>query len=155
MIKSFKRAAVILIIVGILSCIAGVLFSNVAKADRGVQVYSTINGKTVSAGYMGANKKGEETASAASVVMYIASGLFIIGGIACAVHASRKNSAQTVRQHGTVIEKEKINNTESVTVEFDDHSRKKLFVEPPVLVAKGDVGVFGYKGNLLVEFVKK
>ena len=147
-----------MIILSLLCCAGGIGFSKLAEANRGSKVSSgrMINGKFVvsDVGVIGANKQGEETAEAMSVVFYSLSGVLMLAGIAFATTAKKKNKAQIIKKYGVILEKQ-INNYESVLVEFDDGIRKKLLVESPLIVAKGDKGVFGFKGNLLVEFSKE
>lgn len=158
MIKSLKSLAITMIILSILCCIGGMGFSKLADANRGSKVSSgrMINGEFVATdvGVIGANKQGEETAKAMSVVFYALSGMLILAGIAFATTAKKKNDTKIIKKHGIILEKQ-TNNYESVIVEFDDGIRKKLLVEPPLIVAEGDKGVIGFKGNLLVEFTKK
>ncbi len=158
MIKSLKSLAIVMIVLSLLCCASGVGFSKLAEANRGSKVSSgrMINGKLVvsDVGVIGANKQGEETAKAMAVVFYGLFGVFMLAGIAFATTAKKKNDAKIIKKYGIILEKQ-TNNYESVIVEFDDGIRKKLLVEPPLIVAKGDKGVLGFKGNLLVEFSKE
>lgn len=159
MIKSFKAIAVAMVVMSILCGIGGIGLSKLAEANRGMAVSSGYmkNGElviTAEEGRIGANKKGEETAEAMSVMCYVLGVLFFISGIGFAVAVKKMNHAETIRQKGTILEKENGPHV-SVIVEFDDNSRKKLFVEPPLIVAQGDKGMIGYKGKALVEFSKE
>lgn len=158
MIKRLKQLSITLIIISILCYLGGMGFSKLAKENQGSGVTSVqvINGKIVTrnAGNIGANKEGEETAKAMSAVFYVVAGLLFISGIGIALAAKNKNSIETTQQHGIVLEKENSTYT-YVIVEFDDKSRRKLIVEPQIIVAKGDRGIIGYKNDLLVEFTKE
>ena len=161
MIKSLKATAIALTVLGLLFCIIGMIFSNLAEQNRGAKVSTGYmkNGEFISTntGRVGANKKGEESATAMATISYIGGGLCLIGGLILWVRHGKESTAEVIRQNGTIIEKTTSNNMANyviVSVEFADGTRKRLFVEPPLIVAQGDYGLIGYKRSSLVEFTK-
>ena len=158
MSKSLKTLAIIMIILSIIFFIGGICSSKLAEANRGLK-YSTgytRNGAFVATGngVAGANKKGENAGKTLSAVFYTFSGISLIAGISATAKAKKVTNTNVIRKYGIILEKQ-TNSYESVLVEFEDGIRKKLLVEPPLIVAKGDEGFIGFKGNLLVEFSKK
>lgn len=158
MIKSFRILSVIMIIISIISFIGGISFSKLAVSYQAIKVSEVrmVNGKfvTTDIGDLGANKEEKEKAETLSLVFYTLSVISIISGISFAVTATKKNNADIIQKHGLILEKQ-TGNYENIIVEFDDGIRKKLIAEPPLLVAKGDKGIFEFKDNLLVKFSKE
>ena len=83
---------------------------------------------------------------------YIGGVVFLpIGGIALFLNHSKKTK-KIIRQIGVILEIENGDYLNSVIVEFEDYSRKKLLVNPSIALVRGDRGVIGYQGDLIVEF---
>ncbi len=152
MVKSFKKGAVVLIMLSVLFFIGGMCFSKLADDNRGLKVY---HGYSTSSERAGANKKGEEVAEGMAVASYSLGAIFLICGVIYIVTASKKQNAKTVYRNGRILEKNANGAFAFVVVEFDDNTRRRMVVEPPLIVAQGDKGQLGYKGNSLVEFIKE
>ena len=101
---------------------------------------------------IGGDKESAEIVKAVSVMLYVFGVAFMILGIGSAVYAKKLKNIKIVYKNGKIISKETINKADNIVVEFKNGERQKLYVEPPLIVAKGDEGVLGYKKNLLVEF---
>lgn len=156
MIKYFKSLAIVMIIIGILCCMGGFMFSQLADANSGAKVSSMHYGNSsfTEIGTLGGNKEGKETSGAMSILFYALGGILLLTGVIFILISLNKENTVIIRQNGVILEKEN-GPCESAIVEFDDHSRKKFFIEPSLIVLQGDKGEIGYKGNLLVEFNKK
>ena len=158
MIKEQKHLSVLMIVLSIMFCIGGFAAFNLSRDFKGIKVSSVrmVNGEFITdrEEILGGNKKAEAVAKAASIVCYVFSGVLLFMGIGFAFADQKKNNIYTIRQRAVILEKEK-ETFESVIVKFEDNTRKKLFVEPPVMVAIGDKGIVRIKDNLLVELNKE
>lgn len=90
------------------------------------------------------------------LISYVSGGVLLISGVVSLIinTAKKKGIGAVVRQVGVVLERESGKVQDCVIVELDDCTRRKLMVDPSIILVRGDRGIIGYQGKLLVEFQK-
>lgn len=159
MIKYNKAMMIIMMVLSVLFCIGGVFNLNLAKMNKGVQISSGYvqNGELhitqKNEGTLGGSSTKEKKCKTRAAIEFSLCGVTFLTGIGYGIRALKLSKKEMLWKKGVILEKEKRFFT-SIVVEFEDNTRKKLVVEPPVMVATGDRGVMGCKGDLLIEFNK-
>lgn len=151
--KRLKNMFVMCLVVAVCSIILGIVFGIQADNCKGAMVYTGGYGGINYAGTIGGNKEGQETFTILSIVMYIMGVLWGIGAFILYTRYNVIKRQPISKAEGKVLEKENF----MVTIEFSDGNRRKMIIEPDVLVAQGEMGEIKYKdkAGVVVGFKKQ